>query len=647
MLVYIGIRILISSTSEQKAKYKQLLGDWVVGMVLLFTMQYIMSFSNIAVDRLTEVFTSINPMGQTALIPDNDDKVENELNAYEIKVVKKKTEITKDNNKMVYKYEEKGGDKYIEWNTDLMGRLRIDLQTYKEDKETYIGYTIMYIVLVIYTGIFIYTYIKRVIYMAFLTMISPLVALTYPIDKANDGSAQGFNYWFKEYIFNLLLQPLHLLIYTILVSTAIKLATSNMLYSLVAIGFIASAEKILRQMFNFSKASTPGIFAGPAGAALTMTGMRWLFGHGPRGVRDSLKGGSAKNGSSQEIGDENVGQSIDVADAFKDIVGPGIDEETGVRAESIVSEGTGTSTDTGIGAASSIGGNTGNARINTGVRRMNARQYIESRESAEAIQRRSIRDKLKEGKKIDLENKKRRRLALGDTARAFSTGMKRKFVRSLENAQPARALGRLATGAIGAATFGTLGVAAGVASGDAKYVGQYGAAAAAGGYKIGKDVYGAVDNALTVDGLDKVYQRARLGEEKYKEMIAHKKQMEKAHDEATIRRIQEKEKISRKEAEEKAEEYAQKYMAYKIDDVDAWIALNKMEGIKAQKADGTIDNYTTKEAVAAYKVHKRAGLDSKEKDKAIQKIQSDWNLNADQAKAYYRTAKVLDDIMNG
>ena len=38
--------------------------------------------------------------------------------------------------------------------------------------------------------------------MAFLTLIAPLVALTYPIDKMNDGQAQAFNRWMKEYIFN-------------------------------------------------------------------------------------------------------------------------------------------------------------------------------------------------------------------------------------------------------------------------------------------------------------------------------------------------------------------------------------------------------------------------------------------------------------
>lgn len=47
--------------------------------------------------------------------------------------------------------------------------------------------------------------------LAFLTIIAPLMAMTYPLDKLQDGSAQGFNTWLKEYIFNLLIQPVHLI----------------------------------------------------------------------------------------------------------------------------------------------------------------------------------------------------------------------------------------------------------------------------------------------------------------------------------------------------------------------------------------------------------------------------------------------------
>ena len=56
--------------------------------------------------------------------------------------------------------------------------------------------------------------------------------------------------WFKEYLFNLLIQPIHLLLYIVLVSSAIELAQTNMIYALVAIGFILQAENFVKQMFG-------------------------------------------------------------------------------------------------------------------------------------------------------------------------------------------------------------------------------------------------------------------------------------------------------------------------------------------------------------------------------------------------------------
>lgn len=49
-----------------------------------------------------------------------------------------------------------------------------------------VGYLIIYIVLIVFTVMFTIRYMKRVIYIAFLTLIAPLVALTYPIDKIKD-----------------------------------------------------------------------------------------------------------------------------------------------------------------------------------------------------------------------------------------------------------------------------------------------------------------------------------------------------------------------------------------------------------------------------------------------------------------------------
>ena len=45
VLLYIGIRIVISSSAGDKAKYKQFFVDWVVALCLIFFLHYIMSFT--------------------------------------------------------------------------------------------------------------------------------------------------------------------------------------------------------------------------------------------------------------------------------------------------------------------------------------------------------------------------------------------------------------------------------------------------------------------------------------------------------------------------------------------------------------------------------------------------------------------------
>lgn len=281
VLVYIGIRIIISSTASDKSKYKQMLMDWIVAICLLFVMQYIMAFSNYIIGKITEVVCSItHNNGYYMLIEDEDGKIEEALTEMNYDVTSLKS------------------DGHIVWHTeDLLGFSRMQSQMAKKINTSYAGYALIYIVLVLFTCYFIFTYLKRVLYMAFLTLIAPLVAMTYPIDKINDGKAQAFNMWMKEYIFNLLIQPMHLLLYTILVSSAFELASKNMVYSLVALAFMIPAEKLLREFFGFQKAHTPGLLAGPAGAALMMSGMNKLFGRPPKGGKDSLKGSSDKSGS--------------------------------------------------------------------------------------------------------------------------------------------------------------------------------------------------------------------------------------------------------------------------------------------------------------------------------------------------------------
>ena len=154
-----------------------------------------------------------------------------------------------------------------------------------------IGYTILYIALTVYTVYFAFVYLKRLLMLAFFTMIAPLVALTYPLDKIKDGKAQAFNYWFKEYMFYALLQPMHMLLYTVFVSSALSVAANNLLYAIVALAFIVPAEKIVKQMFGI-KGNTESTLGGFAGGALASQAFNMLR----KGQSAPKKGGDGPKG---------------------------------------------------------------------------------------------------------------------------------------------------------------------------------------------------------------------------------------------------------------------------------------------------------------------------------------------------------------
>ena len=221
VLVYIGIRILISGTSQEKAKYKKMIGGWLAAICLLFILQYIMICILEISERITKMLSAnvVGSEGQDILMSNVRDKLE-------------------------------GADSVF---TQIFPEL------------------VIYIVLIVHTIRFTIQYLKRLLYMAFFTLIAPLIALTYPLDKIKDGKAQAFTIWLREYIFNALLQPMHLLLYYVLVITSSEvLDENNWVFSIVAIGFLIPAEKFFRKMFGFDQAESSGQMGAAAGGALVM-----------------------------------------------------------------------------------------------------------------------------------------------------------------------------------------------------------------------------------------------------------------------------------------------------------------------------------------------------------------------------------------
>lgn len=165
ILVYIGIRILISSSADDKAKYKQRMVDWLVAMCLLFFMHYIMAF---AVKMTEEIIKAVNSVNDPYYITfgDSDSKLKDykyeagsgDSEGENIFNVSDGLGKTLHDNNIITDY----NGKYIfMWPTNLMGKARIEIQLEptedltEDDIETrQFGYTVIYLALVMYTILF-------------------------------------------------------------------------------------------------------------------------------------------------------------------------------------------------------------------------------------------------------------------------------------------------------------------------------------------------------------------------------------------------------------------------------------------------------------------------------------------------------------
>ena len=537
VLVYIGIRILVSAPSD-KAKYKENLMDWGVAFLLIFAMHYIMSFSNLLIDQVTDMIDSVKIStkmegekevefknqsvegfligvkgeGENAEI--DDDTTELVRSAYEKMISgESATETTKkyawcfwtDLSGTQASGKKEGNAKVLFWPCDnFVAQSRMYAQRAKGDF-AYIGYGLIYVILTIYTCMFIFVYLRRFMYMAFLTLIAPLVALTYPIDKIRDGKAQAFEFWFKEYFYNLLLQPLHLLLYLILVGSALSFAAKNPIYVCVILGFMTPFEKLLKQMFGF-RGETPGSLPGIAAGALMMGASQRIFGRHPKGL-----GGENGSNNSRNNGENDDGKPIkmkDVDTSGGNLIGSGrgAPNPGGGRGALNPGSGRGTPNPGGGRGAPNPGG--GRGAPNPGGRRNGV---------LSANSKRRLR-------KISAP--------LRYTGRAFGKYFKNNGKKLAKSA--GKSAIRFAGGAASAAVGATGGMIAGVVSGDPSKAASYIAAGGVAAYSLGSraaenipDIVSSQANAIK----DEYYLD---NPEKYEEIQRNKQRKEWLKNEKNI-----------------------------------------------------------------------------------------------------------------
>ncbi len=203
-LLYLGIRMALSNIAEEKAKYKQMLVSWLVSFIIVFFIHYIMI-------AILAINTSLIELINASF----------------------------------------GGAEESLYDSVRAGSYAIQAS---------IGWSslVMYMILVYLLLRFLFIYIKRFLVVAILTFMAPILGVTYSIDKIKDNKSQSFTNWLREYTFNVLLQSVHVLLYTVFVSLAFKMAGTSVMGTIMAvllINFMFKAEVILKKIFGIKSGS--------------------------------------------------------------------------------------------------------------------------------------------------------------------------------------------------------------------------------------------------------------------------------------------------------------------------------------------------------------------------------------------------------
>ncbi len=227
--IYVGIRLALALTAEEKAKYKEMLRDWITSVALLFILHYVMLFVIAANNSIVKGIEDgiVAAMGKDSI---------NDLS------------------EQFFVHTWVNPDGGFQWSF-MAGTTN----------------AILYLTLKIMTLVFLILYIKRMVTIGFLIVIAPLVTITYSADKISDGKAQGMNTWFREFSFNVLIQPFQCIIFAALVSIASTLANTATVTSgfmaLFLLIFIFEAEKLVKHIFNIQSSSLGDAIASAALAA--------------------------------------------------------------------------------------------------------------------------------------------------------------------------------------------------------------------------------------------------------------------------------------------------------------------------------------------------------------------------------------------
>lgn len=217
VLIYMGIRMALSSLAERKAQYKQQLISWVTALGIIMFIHFFMYAIFFINDVLLDIIKGLAADSVQGILGVST----GELSLYDAIRTK------------AYSFD------YVDGTIGV----------------------IFYIILIYFLIRFSLIYLKRMLTTYLLAMMGTVMGVKYAFDKANGRRSTSLSKWMRDYSYNILLQSIHALIYTVLMTIALKVSLTSftgIVIAVVVLRFLLEADKIFIKIFGVS--SKGGLF---------------------------------------------------------------------------------------------------------------------------------------------------------------------------------------------------------------------------------------------------------------------------------------------------------------------------------------------------------------------------------------------------
>jgi len=253
----IAIKLLISSVASQKAHYKELLKHWVIGILLLVAFHWVMIFSIKLGEYFVGLFAEIKEDVSVVVNADATNAVDGFFNgvdnilddATDLALFGLSDGVINNSSEMVRTFVVASKNTML-----VLGILGIIAAGLAFCVFLYINFQVVAV------------YLKRLIAVAVLIMVFPLITVFYVFEKTGIKKGDTFGLWLREFLSNVFIQPVHALILIIILGILetnvaqylISIPLLGLVLYLIMLNMLFTVENMIEKLFGMSGVASLG-----------------------------------------------------------------------------------------------------------------------------------------------------------------------------------------------------------------------------------------------------------------------------------------------------------------------------------------------------------------------------------------------------